>query len=64
MSASSSPSAWAWRITAGLVDETLHTFGELYDSMTDRYNEARSFVLEFLVTILAVLDVILLFRGR
>jgi len=47
-----------------LVDQKLHTFGELYDSMVDRFNETRSFVLEVLVTILAVLDVIFLFRGR
>jgi hypothetical protein len=47
-----------------LVDQKLHTFGELYDSMVDRYNETRSFVLEVLVAILAVLDVIFLFRGR
>lgn len=47
-----------------LVDEKLHTFGELYESMVGRYNETRSFVLEVLVTILAVLDVIFLFRGR
>jgi hypothetical protein len=47
-----------------LVEQKLHTFGELYDFMVDQFNEARSFVLEFLVAILAVLDVILLFRGR
>jgi hypothetical protein len=47
-----------------LVDQKLHTFGELYDSMVDRYYETRSFVLEVLVAILAVLDVIFLFRGR
>ncbi len=47
-----------------LVDQKLHTFGELYDSMVDRFNETRSFVLEVLVAILAVLDVIFLFRGR
>jgi len=47
-----------------LVDEKLHTFGELYDSMVDQFNETRSFVLEVLVAILAVLDVIFLFRGR
>lgn len=45
-----------------LVDEKLQTFGELYDSMVDRYNETRSFILEVLVAILAVLDVIFLFR--
>jgi hypothetical protein len=47
-----------------LVDQKLHTFGELYDSMVDRFNETRSFVLEVLVAILAVLDVIFLFRSR
>jgi hypothetical protein len=47
-----------------LVEQKLHTFGELYDSMADRYRETRSFVLEVLVAILAVLDVIFLFRGR
>ena len=47
-----------------LVDEKLQTFGELYDSMVDRFYETRSFVLEVLVTILAVLDVIFLFRGK
>ncbi len=47
-----------------LVEQQLDTFGELYDSMVDRFNETRSFVLEVLVAILAVLDVIFLFRGR
>jgi hypothetical protein len=47
-----------------LVEEKLHTFGELYDSMVDQFNETRSFVLEVLVAILAVLDVIFLFRER
>jgi len=45
-----------------LVDEKLATFGELYDSMIDRYNETRSFVIELLIAILAIMDVILLFR--
>jgi hypothetical protein len=31
--------------------------------MVDRFNEARSFVLDLLVTLLAVHDVIFLFRG-
>jgi hypothetical protein len=47
-----------------LVEQKLHTFGELYDYMVGRYNETRSFVLEVLVAILAMLDVIFLFRGR
>ena len=47
-----------------LVDEKLATFGELYDSMVDRFNETRSFVIELLIAILAAIDVILLFRWR
>jgi hypothetical protein len=47
-----------------LVEQKLETFGELYDSMADQYNETRSFVLEVLVAILAVLDVIFLVLGR
>ena len=47
-----------------LVEQKLHTFGELYDSIVDQYHDTRSFVIEVLVAILAVLDVIFLFRGR
>ena len=47
-----------------LVEEKLRTFGELYDFTVDQYNETRSFVLEVLVAILAVLDVIFLLKGR
>jgi hypothetical protein len=47
-----------------LVDEKLRTAGELYEFMVDEFNEARSFVLEFAITILALLDVIYLIRGR
>jgi len=46
-----------------LVEQKLSTLGELYDFMVDRYNETRSFVLEALIAILAVLDVIFLIRG-
>jgi len=45
-----------------LVDEKLRTAGELYDSLVDRFNEARSFVIELAVAILVLLDVILLLR--
>jgi hypothetical protein len=45
-----------------LVDAKLDTCGELYDSMIDQYNETRSFVLEVLVALLAVMEFILLFR--
>ncbi len=47
-----------------LVDEKLHTAGDLYDFMIDQLNESRSFVLEVFVAILAVLDVIFLLRGK
>jgi hypothetical protein len=47
-----------------LVDEKLRTVGELYDFMVDEFNEARSFVLEVAVAILALLDVIFLLRGK
>ena len=47
-----------------LVEQKLRTFGELYNFMADQFREARSFVLEVLIAILAVLDVIFLIRGR
>jgi len=47
-----------------LVEQKLRTAGDLYDFMVDQFNETRSFVLEFLIVILAVLDVIFLFRGK
>jgi hypothetical protein len=47
-----------------LVEQKLHTAGDLYELLVDQFNEARSFVLEVAVAILAVLDVILLFRGK
>lgn len=47
-----------------LVDEKLRTVGELYDFMVDEFNEARSFVLEVAIAILALLDVIFLLRGK
>jgi hypothetical protein len=46
-----------------LVDEKLRTAGELYDFMADQFNEARSFVVELGIAILALLDVILLLKG-
>jgi hypothetical protein len=47
-----------------LVDEKLGTAGDLTDFMVDQFNEARSFFLEVGVAILALLDVILLLRGK
>ena len=48
----------------GLVDEKLRAMGRLYEFMVDQFNESRSFVLEFGILILALMDVILLLRGR
>jgi uncharacterized Rmd1/YagE family protein len=51
-----------------LVDEKLRTMGELYDFMIDEFNQARSFVLELAIAVMALLDVILftvlLAKGR
>ena len=47
-----------------LVEQKLDTAGDLYDFMIDQFNESRSFIHEVVVTILAVLDVIFLLRGR
>jgi hypothetical protein len=47
-----------------LVEDKLRTVGELYESMMDQFHEARTFVLEVAVAILALLDVILLLRGK
>lgn len=48
----------------GLVDEKLETAAELYDSMVDQFNEARSFIIEVAIAVLAMVDVILLLRGK
>lgn len=47
-----------------LVDKKLKTVGELYQFMVDQFDESRSFVLEVAVAVLALLDVILLLRGK
>jgi hypothetical protein len=47
-----------------LVDEKLGTMGSLYEFMVDQFHESRSFVLELGIAILALLDVILLLRGK
>lgn len=46
------------------VDDRLHTIGELYEFMVDQFNEARTFVLELIVAVLALLDVLFLLRGK
>jgi len=47
-----------------MVDEKLQTARELYEFMVDQFNEARSFILEVGIAILALLDVIYLIRGH
>src|SRR5579872_2164953 len=45
-----------------LVEEKVRAVGELYDFAVEQFNELRSFVLEVIVGILALIDVIYLFR--
>ncbi len=47
-----------------LVDEKLATVGQLYDFMVSQFNESRSFVLEVIVTILALGDILLWLRSK
>ncbi|HXW63057.1 MAG TPA: hypothetical protein VEJ45_10685 [Candidatus Acidoferrales bacterium] len=47
-----------------MVDEKLSTARELYEFMVGQFNEARSFILEVAIAILALLDVIYLIRGH
>jgi hypothetical protein len=46
------------------VDDKLDTVGELYEFMVDQFNEARTFVLELIAAVLALLDVLFLLRGK
>ncbi|HUI42648.1 MAG TPA: hypothetical protein VL523_11835 [Terriglobia bacterium] len=47
-----------------LVEQKLRTAGELYEVMVGQFNEARTFVLELAITLLCLLDVLLLLRGK
>lgn len=47
-----------------LVEQKLETAGELYGFMMAQFNEARLFLLEAAITVLCLLDVLLLLRGR
>jgi hypothetical protein len=47
-----------------LVEKKLETARELYEFMVNQFNEARLFVLEVAITLLCLLDVLLLLRGR
>ena len=47
-----------------LVEKKLATARELYDFMMAQFNETRLFLLEAAITVLCLLDVLLLLRGR
>lgn len=47
-----------------LVEQKLKTARELYDFMMAEFNEARLFLLEAAITVLCLLDVLLLLRGK
>jgi hypothetical protein len=46
-----------------LVEQKLRTAGELYRFMVDQFNQSRSFVLEFTVVVILVIELFFLFRG-
>ncbi len=47
-----------------LVDDKLHTAGELYEFMMDQFHQSRGFVLEVLVVIILIIELVFLFRGK
>ncbi|HUE04859.1 MAG TPA: hypothetical protein VMR62_35230 [Bryobacteraceae bacterium] len=47
-----------------LVDDKLHTAGELYQFMVDQFQQGRAFVLELLVVIILVIELVFLFEGK
>ncbi len=47
-----------------LVDGKLHTAGELYEFMMDRFHQSRAFFLEVLVVIILTIELVFLFRGK
>ena len=47
-----------------LVDEKLHTAGELYRFLIDEFHQSRGFVLEVMVVIILVIELVYLFKGR
>src|SRR5213078_2888274 len=48
----------------GLVDQKLHTGGELYEFMVNEFREARSFFLEVVVIIILIIELVPIFRGK
>jgi hypothetical protein len=66
-------SARVYRLAAGkvgvtdyrrLVDEKLHTAGDLYQFMTDQFQQGRAFLLELMVVIILVIELVYLFKGK
>lgn len=47
-----------------LVDEKLHTAGDLYQFMVDQFQQGRAFVLEVMVVVILVIELIFLFEGK
>jgi hypothetical protein len=66
-------SARVYRLAAGkvgvtdyrrLVDEKLHTAGDLYQFMMDQFQQGRAFVLELMVVVILVIELVFLFKGK
>jgi hypothetical protein len=66
-------SARVYRLAAGkvgvtdyrrLVDEKLHTAGDLYQFMVDQFQQGRAFVLELMVVIILIIELVFLFKGK
>lgn len=66
-------SARVYRLAAGkvgvtdyrrLVDEKLHTAGDLYQFMMDQFQQGRAFVLELLVVVILIIELVFLFNGK
>jgi hypothetical protein len=47
-----------------LVDDKLHTAGELYEFMMEQFHESRAFFLEVVVVIILIIELFFLFRGK
>lgn len=47
-----------------LVDDKLHTAGELYRFMMDQFQHTRAFLLELTVVVILIIDLVFLFRGK
>ena len=58
----------AARVGAGdyrsLVDQKLHIAGELYEFMVNEFREARGFFLELLVSVILIIELVPIFRGK